>query len=690
MSLSNCRIGAACTGCRIRQNRFRGFFLSEVTMKIRDIKGIAPELIQEIAPVLERGADTKAYALTAEQGTVAGYHYKKSDGELHIIYGTKPDLCRALLAAAGSAVAGIAAAGSAAAEGKGERWLSEIGYMADCSRNAVARVDTLKKLVRQAALMGYHFIGLYLEDTLAIPEEPYFGYMRGAYTKEEIAGVVRYAELFGVEIRPYVETLAHLNQIIRYEHYQKFIDTDDILLAGDERTYAFLDHYLKAVSDAFPSRRVNLGVDEAHMVGLGKYLDAHGYQNRVEIIQKHLERVMEICRKYGLQPQMWSDMFFRLAFGGEYYVKDKPMADNVKIPEGLELVYWDYYSADEEHYDDMLRQHRKMTDKVSFAGGVWKWIGFAPHNRYSAVIGKAALSSCRRNGITSVVMTGWGDNGGEASQFSILPGLFEDARLVYEDDLPEAAFYALTGIREEDYMKLDLSNPLPEREDRVNNAGKFLLYNDVLLGVFDPLAKQLAEGYYEDAAKQPGDGYYADAAKQLGDGCCEDVAKQLANGYYENAAKQLEQAVRDSSGSSLCYVLKTQASLCRVLQDKANLGMVIRAAYGAGDREKLREIAEEAIPQLLEKLDRFYQDFRKQWMSENKAFGFEVQSLRIGGLRQRILEVQQRMEEYLSGELAEIDELEKPVLPFAYCEGADVTTLDYNRWNYIVTTAVIG
>lgn len=625
-------------------------------MKIRDIKGIDPELIQEIAPALERGADTEAYALTAEQGMEAGYCYTKSDGVLHMVCGTKPDLCRALLAAAGST----------AAEGKSERWLSEIGYMADCSRNAVARVDTLKKLVRQAALMGYHFIGLYLEDTLAIPEEPYFGYMRGAYTKEEIAEVVRYAAIFGVEIRPYVETLAHLNQITRYEHYQKFIDTDDILLAGDERTYEFLDHYLKAVSDAFPSRRVNLGMDEAHMVGLGKYLDAHGYQNRVEIIQKHLERVMEICRKYGLQPQMWSDMFFRLAFGGEYYVKDKPMTENVKIPEGLELVYWDYYSADEEHYDDMLRQHRKMTDKVSFAGGVWKWIGFAPHNRYSAVIGKAALSSCRRNGITSVVMTGWGDNGGEASQFSILPGLFEDARLVYEDNLPEAAFYALTGIREEDYMKLDLSNPLPARKDRVNNAGKFLLYNDALLGIFDPLAQQLASGYYEDAANQ------------------------LSNGYYEDVAKQLEQAVRDSSGSSLCYVLKTQASLCRVLQDKANLGMVIRTAYDAGDREKLREIAEEAIPQLLGKLDRFYQDFRKQWMSENKAFGFEVQSLRIGGLRQRILEVQQRLEEYLSGEIAEIDELEKPVLPFAYCEGADVTTLDYNQWNYIVTTAVIG
>ena len=90
-------------------------------MKIRDIKGIDPELIQKIAPALERGADTEAYALTAEQGTVTGYRYTKADGVLHMVYGTKPDLCRALLAAAGST----------AAEGKGERWLSEIGYMAD-------------------------------------------------------------------------------------------------------------------------------------------------------------------------------------------------------------------------------------------------------------------------------------------------------------------------------------------------------------------------------------------------------------------------------------------------------------------------------------------------------------------------------------------------------------------------------
>lgn len=63
-------------------------------------------------------------------------------------------------------------------------------------------------------------------------------------------------------------------------------------------------------------------MDEAHMVGLGKYLDQHGYRNRQEIMQRHLEMVLSICKQYGFTVQMWSDMFFRLAFHGAYYEND--------------------------------------------------------------------------------------------------------------------------------------------------------------------------------------------------------------------------------------------------------------------------------------------------------------------------------------------------------------------------------
>ena len=56
-------------------------------------------------------------------------------------------------------------------------------------------------------------------------EEPYFGYMRGRMTHEEICELDRYAKEFGIELRPYIQTLEHLNQIVRYEQYDRITDT---------------------------------------------------------------------------------------------------------------------------------------------------------------------------------------------------------------------------------------------------------------------------------------------------------------------------------------------------------------------------------------------------------------------------------------------------------------------------------
>ena len=43
---------------------------------------------------------------------------------------------------------------------------------------------------------------------------------------------------------------------------------------------------------------------------------------------------------------MWSDMFFRLANHGNYYVeegKEVPIEEVAKlVPENVDLIYWDY------------------------------------------------------------------------------------------------------------------------------------------------------------------------------------------------------------------------------------------------------------------------------------------------------------------------------------------------------------
>lgn len=56
-------------------------------------------------------------------------------------------------------------------------------------------------------------------------------------------------------------------------------------------------------------------------------------------------------------------------------------------------------------------------------GGAWKWIGFTPHNHFSRLVAIEANKACRANQIKEVIVTGWGDNGGETAQFSILPSL---------------------------------------------------------------------------------------------------------------------------------------------------------------------------------------------------------------------------------------------------------------------------
>ena len=57
--------------------------------------------------------------------------------------------------------------------------VKQLGFMLDCSRNAVMKVEEIKRLISLLALLGYTYLELYTEDTYELPDEPYFGYQRG-------------------------------------------------------------------------------------------------------------------------------------------------------------------------------------------------------------------------------------------------------------------------------------------------------------------------------------------------------------------------------------------------------------------------------------------------------------------------------------------------------------------------------
>ena len=128
------------------------------------------------------------------------------------------------------------------------------GVMLDCSRNAVMSVGAVKKFIDYISLAGYDTLELYMEDVYEVKNEPYFGYMRGRYSIDELKSIDEYATAKGVKLIPAVQTLAHFTNLVKLEKYHGIVDVNDILLIDDDRTYDFIDNLFAALAGAFTSR----------------------------------------------------------------------------------------------------------------------------------------------------------------------------------------------------------------------------------------------------------------------------------------------------------------------------------------------------------------------------------------------------------------------------------------------------
>jgi hypothetical protein len=404
------------------------------------------------------------------------------------------------------------------------------------------------------------------------------------------------------------------------------------MLCEDEKTYELIEHMFATLSDCFRSRRIHIGMDEAHMVGLGKYLDKHGFGDRFEILAKHLFRVCEIAKKYDYHPMMWSDMFFRLSNDGDYYLEGKqcniPERVFSNLPEDIALVYWDYYHDNRKDYDEMNRAHKLFGRDVWFAGGAWCWCGFAPDNTNSLGATAEATKSCIRNGIRNLFTTAWGDNGAECSLLSVLPTLAYTASIAYGHGAMKDAkrfFRTLTGIRFDDYMAIDSLNKLYLHNERGSAPAKYFLYNDVLLGQYDDMIAKNSEVVREK---------------------------------LEEAIIALKRTVKNKRFG---YLFRTQKTLGDLLQIKYDFGVRLRAAYKAKDRATLQACVTEC-DKMLRLLSRFISAFYEQWVTERKPHGFDVQDIRLGAALQRIKRCREALCDYLDGKTASIPELEETIL----------------------------
>ena len=506
------------------------------------------------------------------------------------------------------------------------------GIMLDCSRNAVMSVCAVKDLIDKMSVMGYNCLMLYTEETYEIESQPLFGYLRGRYSKAELKEIVKYADSKNIETIPCIQTLAHLEKIFQYPEYQAYNDMDNILLVDDDRTYNLIEEMFKTCKECFTTDRIHIGMDEAHNLGLGNYLTKHGYENRFDIFVKHLDKVCAIAEKYGLKPLIWSDMFFRLLYDGDYYGTGKQMPESVKekIPESVDIVYWDYYHEKESEYSNYIKQHKALNREIWFAGGAWKWHGFNSANVLSNNRTKNAIKACKKHGINNVVITLWGDNGNECPLYSILPSLLYASECFkgnYSVKNAKQKFKELFGESWSDFILLDMKNSNLEVNELERNDLKKMFFNDCFLGKCD----------YE----------------AINSGWTREEFLKLSK-KFKNAKKK---------SVNFAYLFDSYQKLSSFLAVKFDLGYRTRIAYQSGNKAELQLILKD-YNLAIKSLKLFLESFRRMWYNDNKPHGFDVQEIRIGGTLQRLKSCSARLKDYLTGKMETILELEEKMVEF--------------------------
>ena len=560
----------------------------------------------------------------------------------------------------------------------------DCGVMLDASRNAVPSVEGLKVIIRKLALMGLNMLMLYTEDTYELDNYPYFGYMRGRYSKAELKEIDDYAYQFGIEIIPCIQTLGHLEKALRWPFATEIKDTDAVLLAEDDKSFEFVKQMIKESSSVLRSRRIHLGMDEAFGIGLGRYLSKNGYKDMGPILKSHMEKVQAYCRELGLESMIWSDMPFRAVTSEHIYYIGKDDVEVLKekskdfVPHDLSLVYWDYYHNVQEEYEEMIRRHKFFGNKIYFAGGAWNWNGIAPNLQKAYHTTDVQLKACDNENVRSIFCTCWQDNGAETNHFAILSVLLRYSFYKFHGRVPNEVEFnreieSVLNLPEKAYQLLsqfDIVEGVIEKNLTCANTAKYLLYQDLELALFDKNILHL-EGKLNKK--------YDELAKSL-------------NTIYDEMISRLGDQTTVSEGDKInLSLLKHYIALAKLLSKKAELGLKLRQAYQVSEKEdKDRNLLFKDVLLDIDSAAEYCKELklaaRDLWYLTSKKHGFESFDIRLSALLGRLETVKLDIKDYISGKISKIETLEDELLTYNACSDEEIKKqLNENQWHHIVS-----
>jgi hexosaminidase len=496
------------------------------------------------------------------------------------------------------------------------------GVSDDISRGPVPTVDYIKRQIRTEAFFKLNMHSFYMEHTFASESHPLIGPESGSLTSGEIKELVAYARNYHVELVPEQQTFGHLHKALRLEKYADLAETPygDVLSPQQEGSYKLIADWYKELNELFPGQFFHIGEDETFELGQGQSRKEAQEKGVGAVYFEHLNRVRDLLKPYNRKLMFWGDIA----------LNHPDLIGN--IPKDMIVMNWQYGAR--EDFWSSIKPFQEAGLQQFVCPGAQTWNQIFPNTEAAAKNIINFVRDGQKAGAIGMMNTTWDDDGEALFEMAWYPIVLGAAASWQEGALDRAQFddnFAWAFFRVE-------GNDLTTALLALGKAGSSISTGTTTDEIFwrDPFNTQFLNSARANA----------DKIKQMRLSV-EDAEEQLIRG--EKSARRNRTSI-----DGMKLAARKFDHLGRRFEVMQKFSDQYWDAYlNLGDRVKVRRLRYYSgaiynnLREMSEELYILKEDYRKQWLAENRPYWLDSVLARYDGMITIWLAKSRQMDEAL-------------------------------------------
>lgn len=153
-------------------------------------------------------------------------------------------------------------------------------------------------------------------------------------TRDEVKQIVAFAEARGIECIPLLQSLGHLNYLLRHDEYADVREEHERrhqMCPSNDKSFRLFTELAEEFLEVFDGcKRMHIGADETRELGV---CERCAGRSKGELYAGHINKVCEWLSASGVTPILWDDMLCA-----------HPDAMDA-LHESAAIMYWDYWTT---------------------------------------------------------------------------------------------------------------------------------------------------------------------------------------------------------------------------------------------------------------------------------------------------------------------------------------------------------